>query len=150
MANETPAKPTYLGLRILLNVVGALCLLGVAIAFLPVAWLEGAMAWWARVTGVDQLGPFSPVFWYGLRAFEIVFLGVAWMSFAAARDPERHRDFIHAVMVTLVAWVLLCPIFGYGAGLPTIWYLGDSLEALVLLVLLVALYPRRRAAPAPA
>ena len=142
MANEAPAKPTHRGLCILLNVLGTLCLLQVVVVFLPTAWLEAMMNWWARLAGME---PFSP-FWYGFRAVLLVFLGVAWMFFAAARDPERHRDFIHAVMLALAAWVILCPVFGHGAGVPFLWYMGDSVSSLIALVLLWALYPRRRGA----
>ena len=142
MANEALARPAHRGLRILLDVVGVLCLLGVLSAFLPTAWLKAMMNWWARLIGEGELAPFSPMFWYGFRAIYLVFLGVAWMCFAAARDPERHRDFIHAVMLTLAAWVILCPVFGHGAGLPFLWYMGDSISSLILLVLFFVLYPR--------
>lgn len=76
----------------------------------------------------------------------MVFVGVAWMSFAAARDPARHRDFIHAVMITLAAWVVLCPAFGHAAGLPFRAYVWDTLGSLIALLLFLALYPRRAVA----
>ena len=148
MANESQAKPAHRGMRILLNVVGALCLAGVAFAFLPTAWIAAMMDYFARLLGGGEIEPLGPVFWYGFRALEVVFLGVAWMCFAAARDPERHRDFIHAVMLTLAAWVILCPVFGYLSGIPFVWYMCDTVECLIALVLFVILYPRKRAAAA--
>jgi len=139
MADESVARPTHRRLRILLNVLGALCLLQVLVVFLPTAWLQAMVDWCARLFDME---PFSP-FWYGVRTVLLVFLGVAWMFFVAARDPERHRDFIHAVMLALAAWVILCPVFGLGAGVPFLWYMGDSVSSLIVLVLLLALYPRR-------
>ncbi len=144
MATEALPRPAHRGLRILLNVLGALCLLQVVVVFLPTAWLEAMMDWCARLVGME---PFSP-FWYGFRTVLLVFVGVAWMFFVAARDPERHRDFMHAVMLALAAWVVLCPVFGYGAGVPFLWYMGDSVSSLIVLALLLALYPRRRVAEA--
>ena len=75
MENERPGNPTHRGLRVLLNVLGAVCLLQAAWAFLPTAWLEATVNWWARVAGME---PFTP-FWYGLRGLLLVFLGVAWI-----------------------------------------------------------------------
>lgn len=146
MENESPAKPAYRGLRILLNVLGVLCLLQGAAAFLPAAWIQAMMDYFADTLGGPQIAPFGPVAWYGIRTLNLVFLGVAWMFFVAAREPERHRDFIHAVILVVAAWLVLCPVFGYYAGMAVLWYIGDSVSALIGLVLLMALYPRRPAA----
>ena len=148
MKNEISGKRAHQGLRIRLNVVGVLCLLGAAPAFLPTAWLQGTIGYWARLLGDADVGPYGPLFWYGTRALSLVFLAVAWMCFVPARDPERHRDFIHAVMIALVAWVILCPVFGHGAGVPLLWHMGDSVSSLILLALFILLYPRRGAAQA--
>jgi hypothetical protein len=146
MSNDDVARPTHRSLRIVLNVLGALCLLSVVLVFLPTAWLEAGVDRCLRVFGAGDVE--ARPFWYGFRTMLLVFLGVAWMFFAAARDPERHRDFIHAVMLALAAWVILCPVFGHGAGLPFLWYMGDSLASLIALVLLLVFYPRPAVQPA--
>ncbi|MGD8238425.1 MAG: hypothetical protein PVH68_07735 [Armatimonadota bacterium] len=144
MPNDDVVRPTHRGLRILLNALGVLCLLQVVAVFLPTAWLQATVDFSARLAGME---PFSP-FWYGVRGLLLVFLGVAWMFFAAARDPERHRDFIHAVMLALAAWVILCPVFGHLAGVAFLWYAGDAVSALIVLVLLLVFYPRPAVQPA--
>lgn len=148
MENESQAKPSHRGLRILLNVLGVLCLLQAASAFLPAASIQAIVDYFANLLGAAGISTLGPLALYGMRALNLVFLGIAWMFFAAAKDPARHRDFVHAVIVALVAWVILIPVFGHYAGMPPLWYVGDAASALVLLALVLALYPRRVAVAA--
>lgn len=62
MADQIPARPSYPGLRILLNVVGVLCLLSGALGFLPTTWLQAMIDRWAGIVGIGELGPFGALF----------------------------------------------------------------------------------------
>jgi len=146
MGSESPTQPPHQGLRILLNVLGVMCLVKALGLFLPSTWLHAMMDFGGRALGGPGAGTVGPVFWYTARLWGPVCIGIAWMSFAAARDPERYRQFINAVMVTLAAWVVLCPVFAYSAGVPLVWSVEHSVFSLILLLLFLALYPRRAVA----
>lgn len=71
-------------------------------------------------------------------------LGVGILFFISAANPIRMRPFIMVVIIAAVACIALALWKGITLEISYIWWLGDSLAALILVVLLAALYPRRK------
>ncbi len=142
MVTEPVMSSRERALRIVLIVLGALCLATVAAVLLPTATLQGLFAAMGESLGYAEFPELSNVAWYMLRTSSVVFFGVGLFLLVIAARPWEYPEFIRIVILTLGAWVILCPLFGYGLGMPPLWYWGDSLFSLVVLAVLLALQPR--------
>lgn len=83
---------------------------------------------------------------YIVYGYAVVLLGLGILFFTSAFNPLRMRPFITVVMIGLIAWMGVAVWKGLTLGLYYLWWVGDAVGCLILLVLLAALYPKE---PAP-
>lgn len=82
---------------------------------------------------------------YVVSGYAVVLLGLAILFFISAFNPLRMRPFITVVMIGCIAWMGIAIWKGLSLGLYYLWWVGDAVGCLIVLVLLAALYPREPA-----
>ncbi len=83
---------------------------------------------------------------YGLSGAAVVSLGLGLLFLCAAVNPLRMRPFISVVMICSVL-MIICAIWqGIRLGVFKSWWIGDASGALIILVLLAALFPKKKPA----
>ncbi len=85
---------------------------------------------------------------YTLTGLAICTLGTGLLFFCAAADPLRMRPFIVVVMISSVVLIAAALWQGIRLGIFKSWWIGDAATGLLLLILLAALFPRRKRADA--
>ncbi len=130
-------------LRVVLIITGSLfCLAGFGIV-LPEAWLKAMLSWLGGADRVEELWPTEALFVYALRASFVAYLWIGAVLLVAAANPTRHKTQINIAICGLSLTAVVCFVTGMTNGVPTLWYLGDSLFSLIGAVLLVAFRPKR-------
>ena len=87
---------------------------------------------------------------YILSGYAVVAVGLGILFIISAINPMRMRPFISVVMIGSVLVIAVALWKGLTLDINYLWWAGDALSALILLVLLAALYPRRRVKTVPA
>ena len=151
-----------IGFRLLAIVLGIICLVTAAAAvFHSHPALSGAAGF-----VVEKFVPAGPLrsfvrsaapgdvlvksyFKYILSGYAVLALASGILFFISAANPIRMRPFISVVMIGAVAWIGIALWKGLSLDIKYLWWLSDAIGALILVVLLAALYPRRREKSAP-
>lgn len=88
---------------------------------------------------------------YTLVGLAICMVGLGLLFLCAAVNPIRMRPFVSVVMICSILGIAAVAWEGIRLGVFKSWWIGDAAGYLLLLVLLAALYPRKKkSAPAPA
>ena len=130
-------------LRAILIVVGGLFCLSGATFVLPESSLKDATSWLVGTEAVDEFWPSAPLFAYVVRTSLLAYLWIGAVLLVAATNPVRHKVQIHIAIVGLFLLGVLCFVIGVSHGVPTRWYLIDTLFSLIAAGLLVAFRPGR-------
>ncbi|MDP8213623.1 MAG: hypothetical protein RAO92_05010 [Candidatus Euphemobacter frigidus] len=80
---------------------------------------------------------------YIVSGYAIFALGIGLLFFCAAVNPLRMRPFVVVVMIGAILWIGVAIWKGLSLGIYKTWWIGDAACALILLVLLAALFPKR-------
>jgi cellulose synthase/poly-beta-1,6-N-acetylglucosamine synthase-like glycosyltransferase len=120
------------GLKICLWIAGVLCLLSVFGMFLPVRLLESL----GKIFG-GQAFPDSPIFLYALRVVSATYAAVGVFFVMLALRPMDYGAMVPFSGIASVFLAVVCGITGQAAGMPVLWFLGDSLSCAVLGVLIL-------------
>lgn len=83
---------------------------------------------------------------YTLSGLAICSFGLGSLFFCAAFNPLRMRPFIVVAMICSALMIAAAIWQGIRLGIFKSWWIGDAAGALVVLILLAALFPRERAA----
>ena len=83
---------------------------------------------------------------YILIGLAICSFGLGLLFFCAAVNPVRMRPFIVVTMICSALMIAAAIWQGVRLGIFKSWWIGDAAGALIVLVLLAALFPRERAA----
>jgi hypothetical protein len=86
---------------------------------------------------------------YALGGAAILSLGSGLLFFCAAANPLRMRPFITVVMVCSALGIVCALWQGIRLEIFKSWWIGDASGALIVLVLLAALFPRKKPAAVP-
>lgn len=130
------------GLKICLWIAGVGCLLSVFGMFLPISVWESI----AKVFGVQLVLPDSPLFVYVVRVMSATYVGVGVFFVILALHPMNYGVLVPFSGLAAIVLGVVCAITGLVVGMPTLWFLGDSLSCVVLGVLIVVFW--RQAKPA--
>jgi hypothetical protein len=135
------------GLKICLWITGILCLLSVVGLFLPLSVFESI----AGFFGIETL-PDSPLIMYGIRTMSATFAGIGVYFIILALNPVKYGVLVPFSGLVAVFIGVVCAITGLAVGMPTKWFLGDTLSCLVLGVLILVFWQRakRRSQPGTA
>ncbi len=82
---------------------------------------------------------------YIFSGYAILALGMGLLFFCAAVNPLRMRPFIVVVMVGSILWIAGAIWKGTSLDIYKTWWISDAAGALILLVLLAALFPKKKA-----
>ena len=130
-------------LRLILIVVGGLFCLSGATVVLPESSLKDVTGWLVGAETVEEFWPAAPLFAYALRTSLLAYLWIGVVLLVAATNPVRHKVQIYIAIVGLFLLGVVCFVTGFSHGVPTSWYLIDTLFSLVAAGLLVAFRPGR-------
>ncbi len=122
-------------LKVCLWIAGLGCLLSVPGIFLPISAWESI----ARFFGVESL-PDSPLFWYAARLMSATYAAVGVFFIILALHPMKYGVMVPFSGLAAMFIGVVCAITGRAVGLPTLWFLGDSLSCLVLGILIVVFW----------
>ena len=131
-------------LRLILIVVGGLFCLSGATVVLPESSLKDVTGWFVGAETVEEFWPAAPLFAYALRTSLLTYLWIGVVLLVAATNPVRHKVQIYIAIVGLFLLGVVCFVTGFSHGVPTSWYLIDTLFSLVAAGLLVAFRPRQK------
>ena len=130
-------------LRVVLITTGVpFCLTGFGIV-LPEAGLKAMLSCFGGTDRAEELWPTGALFIYALRASCVAYLWIGAVLLVAAANPTRHKTQINIAICGLSLTAVVCFVTGMTNGVPTLWYLSDSLYSLIVAVLLVAFRPKR-------
>ena len=128
-------------LKVCLWIAGVGCLLSVFGMFLPVSTFESI----ARAFGV-QTFPDSPLFVYAARLMSATYAGVGVFFVILARRPMDYGVMVPFSGLAAVFLGLVAAITGAAAGMPPLWFLGDSLSCAVVGVLIFVFWRKAKMA----
>src|SRR4051812_819384 len=116
-------------LRVLLRVLGVICLLAIIAAVMPVPWLDAAHR------GM-RLGPFptAPIAEYLVRSVSFLCAFYGGLLLALARDVERFVPIIAYQAIAIMPGSAFGIFAGVRAGLPAFWVIADALGCWVFLL----------------
>jgi hypothetical protein len=124
-------------LKICLWIAALGCLLSVFGMFLPIGVLESI----AKVFG-GQAFPDSPLLPYAIRTVSATFVAVGVFFIILALHPMKYGVIVPFSGLASMFIGVVCAITGPAVGMPTLWFLGDSLSCLVLGVLIIVFWRR--------
>jgi hypothetical protein len=130
-----------LGLKICLWVTGILCLLCVFGMFLPVSTLES----FTKLFGIESLSG-SPLGTYMVRVMSATYVAIGVFFIMLAFDPMKYGVIVPFSGIVSVFLGVVCGITGPMVGMPTKWFLGDTLSCLVLGVLILVFWQKAKKA----
>lgn len=81
---------------------------------------------------------------YVLSGYAIFSFSLGLLFLYTAINPLRMRPFILIVMIGSILWIAVAIWRGLSLGISKSWWIGDAAGALILLVLLGALFPRKK------
>ena len=82
---------------------------------------------------------------YIFSGYAILALGLGLLFLYSAVNPLRMRPFVVVVMIGSIFWLAGAIWKGMSLEMPKVWWISDAAGALILLVLLFALFPREKA-----
>jgi len=127
------------GLKICLWVTGIVCLLSVVGVFLSISTLESI----AGFFGMETL-PDSPLVMYAIRTMSATFAGIGVFFIILALNPVKYGVLVPFSGIVAVFIGVVCFITGLAAGMPALWFLGDTLSCLVLGVLILMFWQKTK------
>ncbi|MFH1038557.1 MAG: hypothetical protein V1789_07830 [PVC group bacterium] len=83
---------------------------------------------------------------YIFSGYAVLALGMGLLFFCAAVNPLRMRPFIVVVMIGSILWIAGAIWKGVSLDIYKTWWISDAAGALILLVLLIALFPKKKPA----
>jgi hypothetical protein len=83
---------------------------------------------------------------YIFSGYAIFAIGMGLLFLYSAIDPLRMRPFIRVVMIGSVLWIAAAVWQGLHLEIYKTWWIADAVGGLILLVLLFALFPRKKTA----
>ncbi len=126
-------------LKICLWIAGILCLLSVFGMFLPISAWESI----AKFFGADSLGfPDSPLVEYAVRLGSAMYVATGVYLIILALHPMKYPVLIPFTGLAAIFLGVVCGITGLAAGMPALWFLGDSLSCLVLGILILLFWQK--------
>jgi hypothetical protein len=128
-------------LKICLWVTGILCLTAAAGVFLPLSACESI----ARFFGVETL-PNSPLIMYVIRTGSATYIGVGVFFVILATEPMKYGVLVPFSGLAAVFTGVVCAITGLTAGMPFLWFLGDSLSCTILGILVLVFWRQAKRA----
>ena len=81
---------------------------------------------------------------YIFSGYAIFAIGMGLLFLYSAINPLRMRPFIRVVMIGSVLWIVAAVWQGLHLEIYKTWWISDAVGALILLVLLFALFPREK------
>jgi|GEM_PF-1476030 len=99
-------------------------------------------------SGTDEARDVKNIIKYVFSGYAIFAIGMGLLFLYSAINPLRMRPFIRVVMIGSVLWIIGAIWQGLKLGIYKTWWISDSVGALILLILLFALFPRDKKAPA--
>ena len=81
---------------------------------------------------------------YVFSGYAIFALGMGLLFLTAAVNPLRMRPFIVVVMIGSIFWIGGAIWKGVSLGIYKTWWIGDAAGALILVILLGALFPSEK------
>jgi hypothetical protein len=124
-------------LRLLLRLVGSVCLLALIPLWMPRAWIEGTHEWLGW-------GPFpaAPVAEYLARSVSGLSAFYGGLLVAMAADVRRYAPLIRYQAVAMLVLSASGAVLGSGAGIP-LWFVGgDAVACLAYCLAMLALVRR--------
>lgn len=125
------------GLKVLLVVMGLLCLFSAPGTVLPWSSLVG----WAAIWGL-QAPPDHPLVDYFVRMASLAFALIGVFLLVLATDPLRYRAMLVLTVCGCFAVAVVALVAGWLAGMPALWYLGDGIGSALAGVLILCFWPR--------
>ena len=83
---------------------------------------------------------------YVSSGYAIFAIGMGLLFLYSAINPLRMRPFIRVVMIGSVLWIAAAAWQGIHLEIYKTWWISDAVGGLILLVLLFALFPRKKTA----
>jgi len=125
------------GLKVVLVVIGVLCLLSAA--GLAVPW--SSLVSWAEFIGL-QAPPDHPVIVYCARMGSLGSALIGIFFLVLASDPVRYRAMLVLAVCGCFAVAAVALVAGRVTGMQPLWYLGDTVSCTVAGALILAFWPR--------
>ena len=97
-------------------------------------------------SGTDEARDVKNIIKYVFSGYAIFAIGMGLLFLYSAINPLRMRPFIRVVMIGAVLWIAAAVWQGFNLGIYKTWWISDSVGALILLILLFALFPREKKA----
>jgi hypothetical protein len=147
------------GFRLLAIILGLVCLAAAAsMVFYENSWMDPVIEFFVRNfipdAGVrDFIKSQDPadirvknMIKYALGWAAVLSLGLGLLFFSAAAHPLRMRPFVTVVIVCSALGIVCALWQGIRLEVFKSWWIGDASGALIVLILLAALFPRKRTA----
>jgi hypothetical protein len=119
-------------LNICLWIAGIVCLLSVFGIFLPISTWQSI----AKIFGIKSL-PDSLLLLYAVRTVSATFIAVGVFFIILALAPMKCGIMVPFSGIASIFIGVVCAITGPTVGMPTLWFLSDSLSCVVLGALIV-------------
>lgn len=116
-------------IRILLRVLGTMCVLAIIPLLMPFRWIDTAHQWMG-------LGPFptAPIAIYLARSVSSLCVFYGGLLLALSRDVERYLPIISYQAVAIMLLSAYGIIAGVRAGLPAFWVIADAVGCWLFLL----------------
>jgi len=126
------------GLKVVLVVIGLLCLVSAAPAMV--------LPWSSIVRGLGVFGlqapPEHPVCLYCTRVYTLAFALIGIFFLVLASDPLRYRPMLVLAVCGLFLTAVAALVAGRLTGMQPLWYLADAVSCAVAAALILAFWPR--------
>ena len=116
-------------LRLLLRVLGVICVLAVVPLVMPVRWLDAGHRW----AGLGAF-PAAPIAEYLARSVSALCAFYGGLLLALARDPARFAPVIRYQALAVMLLSAFGIVAGTRAGLPALWVIADAVGCWVFLL----------------
>ena len=130
------------GLKICLWIAAVACLMSAAGVFLPISVWESV----AKVFGVELL-PDTPVSEYMIRLMLATYSAIGVFLAILALKPLDYGIMVPFTALSSIVLGVVCVVTGFMVGMPTQWFLGDSLPCLILGVLILVFWKKAKQVP---
>jgi len=97
-------------------------------------------------SGTDEARDVKNIVKYVFSGYASFAIGMGLLFLYSAINPLRMRPFIRVVMIGSILWIAAAVWQGLNLEIYKTWWISDSVGALILLILLFALFPREKKA----
>ena len=125
-------------LKLLLRVVGAVCVLGTLAVFMPTDWMSATHEW----LGLEGEFPRAPIVEYLTRSLSASWAILGGLLIVVASDPVRHAKVITYLAAAGIGFSLVISSVDLWADLPLWWSIGECLSLLPLCLVILVLQER--------